>query len=142
MNLRDSPGKTDPWTTGAHPAALGLSGTQLEGSQCLFTPPGRAGTFLDSPRLQTRKRMWMFGPATWICLPGNGWKEQSPWMSQSSWPDGWEGTHPLLSYWNGQRFILLEKTPARLTSARRHFLGLCHGCLSCSAVSCLSLQQA
>lgn len=27
------------------------------------------------------------------------------------------GTHPLPSYWNGQRFILLEKTPARLSSA-------------------------
>lgn len=37
-----------------------------------------------SIRLQTRKRMWMFGPATWICLPGNGWKEQRPWMSQLS----------------------------------------------------------
>lgn len=26
-------------------------------------------------------------------------------------PDGWEGTHPLPSYWNGQRFM--EKTPGQ-----------------------------
>lgn len=73
----------------------------------------------------------MFGPTTWICLPGNGWKEQSPWMSLRAQPDGWEGIHPLLSHWNGQRFVLVDKTPARLRSARGRSLCLCEGCLSC-----------
>lgn len=53
-----------------------------------------------SVRLQTRKRMWMFVPATWICLPGNGWKEQSPWMSRSSarWLGGDPPTALLLEW--------------------------------------------
>lgn len=42
----------------------------------------------------------MFGPTTWICLPGNGWKERSPWMSQSSarWLGGDPPTSLLLEW--------------------------------------------
>lgn len=74
--------------------------------------------------------MWMFGPATPIYLPGNGWKELSP---HRAGPDGREDIQPLPPYEDRLRFLLLEKTPpnntlTRLRSAWRHFLDLCHGC--------------
>lgn len=89
-------------------------------------PTRQSPNIFRSSRLQTRKRMWMFGPATWICLPGNGWEEQSPWMSPSlaRWLGGGPIHCPLTGMDKGSSSV--EKTPARLRSAPRHSLGLCH----------------
>lgn len=95
-------------------------------------------------RLQTRKRMWMFGPANRICLPGNGWKESSS-VTELAQMAGRRPTHCPLTGVNKGPFSL-EKSlsqlhpchgwaPAksRLRSDWRHFLGCYHGCLICRA---------
>lgn len=96
--------------TGAYPAALGLSGTQGKGSQCLFTPPGRAETFLDPPGSRQGKGCECLDQqirAAYLEMAGRSRVLQC----RRAGPDGWEEAHPQLSYWSEQRSLLPGETP-------------------------------
>lgn len=97
--------------TGAYPAALGLSGTQGKGSQCLFTPPGRAETFLDPPGSRQGRGCECLDQqirAAYLEMAGRSRVLQC----RRAGPDGWEEAHPQLSYGSEQRSLLPgEDTP-------------------------------
>lgn len=84
-----------------------------EGNQCLFTPPGRAVTFLDPLGSRQGRGCGCLDQQLGFAYLETAGRSRVLGCHRAQ-PDGWEGTHPLPSYWHAQRLVLMEKTPARL----------------------------